>query len=91
MTGFFATVARGFALGALFASAATALAQQDYPSKPVRLVSGYAAGGTTSLVARLIGQKLGESWGQQNLKVVVNGGLAQRDDSARCSQPVRST
>jgi tripartite-type tricarboxylate transporter receptor subunit TctC len=38
---------------------------QDYPNRPVRLVSGYAAGGTTSLVARLIGQKLTESWGQQ--------------------------
>jgi tripartite-type tricarboxylate transporter receptor subunit TctC len=44
---------------------ATASAQQDYPNRPVRLVSGYAPGGTTSLVGRLIGQKLSESWGQQ--------------------------
>ncbi len=40
-------------------------ATQNYPNRPVRLVSGYAAGGTTSLVGRMIGQKLTESWGQQ--------------------------
>ena len=49
---------------ALAASASSA-AQQEYPDRPVRLVSGYAAGGTTSLVGRMIGQKLTESWGQQ--------------------------
>ena len=48
-----------------FALCAPALAQHDYPSKPVRLVSGYAPGGTTSLVGRLIGQKLSDSLGQQ--------------------------
>src|SRR5689334_6201778 len=40
-------------------------AGNEYPSRPLRLVSGYAPGGTTSLVGRLIGQKLAESWGQQ--------------------------
>jgi tripartite-type tricarboxylate transporter receptor subunit TctC len=40
-------------------------AQPDYPNRPVRLISGYAPGGTTSLVGRLIGTKLAESWGQQ--------------------------
>ena len=40
-------------------------AQTDYPTRPIRLVSGYAPGGTTSLVGRLVGQKLAESWGQQ--------------------------
>ena len=42
-----------------------AAAPNDYPNRPVRLVSAYAPGGTTSLVGRLIGQKLTESWGQQ--------------------------
>jgi tripartite-type tricarboxylate transporter receptor subunit TctC len=51
--------------GIWFIAAAVSAAQNDYPSRPVRLVSGYAPGGTTSLVGRLIGQKLTESWGQQ--------------------------
>src|SRR5688572_20272347 len=42
-----------------------AVAQQDYPNKPIRLITPAAQGGTTDLLARIFGQKLGESWGQQ--------------------------
>ena len=38
---------------------------QSYPQKPVRIVVGVPAGGTTDVVARLVGQKLGEQLGQQ--------------------------
>jgi tripartite-type tricarboxylate transporter receptor subunit TctC len=38
---------------------------QAYPSRPVRLLVGYAAGGGTDIVARLIGQSLSERLGQQ--------------------------
>ena len=37
----------------------------DYPTRPVRWVVGYPAGGTTDIVARLIGQWLSERLGQQ--------------------------
>lgn len=45
-------------------AAATALAQ-SFPSKPIRFISPNAPGGSTTAIARLIGQKFTESWGQQ--------------------------
>src|SRR6201747_2146446 len=37
----------------------------DYPTRPVRFVVGYPAGGATDIIARLIGQRLSEKLGQQ--------------------------
>ena len=44
---------------------AAALAQQDYPNKPIRFITPYAPGGSTTFTARLVGQHLTEAWGQQ--------------------------
>lgn len=49
----------------LAAAAYSAFAQLTYPNKPIRFILPYAAGGNTSLLARLIGQKMTENWGQQ--------------------------
>lgn len=60
----FNAVTRMVTLGALMGLACSAATQQAYPTKPIRFITPYAAGGTTTPLARLVGQKLSESWGQ---------------------------
>jgi tripartite-type tricarboxylate transporter receptor subunit TctC len=50
-------------LTCLLAAATTAQAQ-NFPSKTVRLVVPFAAGGSTDIIGRTVGQKLSEIWGQ---------------------------
>jgi tripartite-type tricarboxylate transporter receptor subunit TctC len=47
--------------------AAPAAAQGPYPGQPLKLVVPYPAGGATDTLARTIGQKLQEAWGQPAL------------------------
>jgi tripartite-type tricarboxylate transporter receptor subunit TctC len=59
------TAIRLIAMGiSAIASIGTASAL-DYPTRPVRFVVGYPAGGATDIIARLIGQRLSERLGQQ--------------------------
>jgi tripartite-type tricarboxylate transporter receptor subunit TctC len=54
-----------FALAGFAAVAARpATAQGDFPTKPIRLIVGFAAGGGNDLFARLVGQKMSEYLGQ---------------------------
>jgi tripartite-type tricarboxylate transporter receptor subunit TctC len=51
-------------LCAALLAAPAAFAQQNYPQKPIRYVVPFPAGGIADVFARIIGGKLGESWGQ---------------------------
>ena len=48
--------------GALLAS--SAIAAQNFPTKPVRVIVPFSAGGATDIVTRVVAQKLTETWGQ---------------------------
>jgi tripartite-type tricarboxylate transporter receptor subunit TctC len=48
----------------LCAASAYSSAQQTYPSRPVRLITPYEPGGSSTIVSRLVGAKLTEMWGQ---------------------------
>jgi len=63
----FNAVVRTVTVGLLLVLAGPGAAQQAYPGKPIRFITPYAPGGATDVIARLVGQKLTESWGQQLL------------------------
>ena len=44
---------------------APTLAQTAYPAKPIRMVVPFSPGGTSDTLARILGQKITEAWGQQ--------------------------
>src|SRR5689334_12106237 len=48
---------------------------QQYPTKPVRVLDGYAAGSTTDLIGRLMAGRLSELW-KQNVYVETRAGAA---------------
>ena len=50
--------------GAALAAASTLAAAQAWPSKPIKFIVPYPPGGTSDILARAVGQKLQEKWGQ---------------------------
>jgi tripartite-type tricarboxylate transporter receptor subunit TctC len=59
------TSLRSVLAAAALAGAATASFAQDFPDKPIRFVVGFTPGGPSDILARALGQKLGERWSQQ--------------------------
>lgn len=45
-------------------AADTAVAQDNFPNRPIRILCGFGVGGGSDVVARIIGQKMSEHWGQ---------------------------
>ncbi len=58
-------------LALAFAQGASA---ETYPSRPIRMIVPFAAGGPTDVIARIVAQKLSETWGQQIYVENVPGG-----------------
>jgi tripartite-type tricarboxylate transporter receptor subunit TctC len=55
-------VIRGIAVSLLLT--ATCASAQKYPDRPVRMLIGFTPGTATDIIARVLGQKLGDGWGQ---------------------------
>lgn len=55
----------GLAMLCVISSLDAAAATASYPTKPIRMIVPFAAGGGTDLIARLAAQKLTDAWGQQ--------------------------
>src|SRR5216117_805931 len=55
-------IAAALFIAVAFSGGATA---QAWPEKPVRFVVGFTPGGPSDILARALGQKLADSWGQQ--------------------------
>jgi tripartite-type tricarboxylate transporter receptor subunit TctC len=53
------------AMIAISVATGSALAQTPYPTKPIRIIAQFQPGTSTDILARVIAQKLTESWGQQ--------------------------
>ncbi len=51
-------------LAAPWVACSAALAQSEYPSKPIRMVVPFAAGGSTDVIARLLSERLSEALGR---------------------------
>ena len=74
-----AIFARVLASVLILMSAVCAAQAQDYPSRPVRIIVGFAAGGAPDALARIIADRLTQSWNQSVIvenRTGANGNIA---------------
>lgn len=53
------------ALAAVLLTGSAAATAADFPVRPIRYIVGFAPGGINDLLARIVGQKLNDAWGQR--------------------------
>ena len=63
----------GLAAAALAALGASAYAQDNWPSRPIKLISPFPAGGTSDVMARMVGEALTRELGQQVIVENIGG------------------
>jgi tripartite-type tricarboxylate transporter receptor subunit TctC len=80
-------VATGLAFALVTALSFMATAQDRFPNKPIQMIVPFSAGSGTDIVARMVGKKMSENWGQQ--VVVINrpggGGIVASSIVARAA------
>lgn len=64
----------GLVVGCALAFAQPAVAQMNYPSKPIRMIVTFTPGGPTDVIGRLIAQRVSESWKQKIVVENIAGG-----------------
>ncbi len=80
-------VATGLAFALVTTLSFMATAQDSFPNKPIQMIVPFSAGSQTDILARMVGKKMSENWGQP--VVVVNrpggGGIAASRIVARAA------
>ena len=70
------------ALGVAALTSTVALSQSSYPNKPIRILVGFAPGGPSDIISRVVGAKMGEIMGTQFVienKTGAGGAIATQD------------
>src|SRR3954453_23710347 len=70
------------ALGIALVTGGAALSQGSYPNKPIRILVGFAPGGPSDIISRVVGAKMGEIMGAQFVvenKTGAGGAIATQD------------
>ena len=80
-------VATGLAFALVTALSFMATARDSFPNKPIQMIVPFSAGSETDILARMVGKKMSENWGQQ--VVVINrpggGGIVASSTVARAA------